>query len=453
MRHLLAAGMLVVLAFAFAAEAAVAKKMRRRFPAQWCTMGDAGAASAQDFVFSFEATRDSGRLTFRGLTDSFGSTGIYLDALAVVTRSEYDAHVKSISCYDPFANAGTTVDPAPYFDRDESSGAGIVFEENFGGDLLARGWTLEGDARRDAIYNLDLPQGPDSNLQGALGLGEGDAASVEISGLVAGTTYVVAGWWLGFDGDNNFDLEIEVNQDVERWIPTAGSAGVFRTDTRIFNPNLFTIEVSAWFFPGGLETNLGVLSQPPQKFTVAPRSMKRLDDVVTLFQLTGLGAILFRSEHEFVGTTRAYANLPTGTLGQSLAVSDPGKALRRGVILQLKSLSGTPFRTNIGVLNIQSVNNPIVWSLYDRNDNLVATAEDVLEPYYVMTPTDIRTFFPNIGSADLSNAWVSFIAEQPVMAYGSVVDNRTTDPTTIPAEPDDGPEVIIFGRPGVAPPR
>lgn len=453
MRRVLGIGLAMIglLAPAVALEAAVAKKMRRRFPVQWCALGDAGASSPQDFVFSFVATRSRANLTFRGLTGSFANGDpIYLDALAVVTRSEYDAHTGSVSCYDPFANAGTTLDPAPYFDRDASSGAGIVFEENFTSDPVLRGWTLTGNALRDpsVFSNLDLPQGPDANTSGALMLAEGGAASVEISGLDAGTTYVIAGWWLGFNGDNAFDLEIEVNQDAERWIPAAGSVGVFRTDTRIFNPSLFTtIEISAWFFPGGLETNLEVLNGTPVTITVAPRSVKRLDDVVgTLFNTSSLGAILFRSANDFVGTTRAYANQPNGTLGQFLAVSDPAKALRRGVILQLKSLSGTPFRTNIGVLNVQSVDNPITWALYDRNDSLVAIAEDVLEPYYVMTPTDIRTLFPNIGSADLSNAWVSFTAELPVIAYGSVVDNRTTDPTTIPAEPDDGPEVTIFNR-------
>ena len=219
------------------------------------------------------------------------------------------------------------------------------------------------------------------------------------------------------------------------WLPIVGTVNNFRTDARILNLGNEDIEVSAWFLPTDSTTNVERIFSPPVKFTVAKRSMRAYDDVVTsLFNTTGLGAILFTSPGAFRASSRIYAVVDSGTLGQFSAGSNPGLATPRGTIFQLKS-SGA-FRTNIGAANIANATTTVTWTLYDRNNIAVTTATTNLAAYEVLRPTNIRQLFADAGSADLTYARVSFTATNPLLAYGSVVDNGTTDPTFIPAVPD-----------------
>ena len=48
----------------------------------------------------------------------------------------------------------------------------------------------------------------------------------------------------------------------------------------------------------------------------------------------------------------------------------------------------------------------------------------------------------NAGSADLSESWVSYSSDQPIFAYGTVSDDRTADPTLIPASEDSGVQTV-----------
>ena len=219
------------------------------------------------------------------------------------------------------------------------------------------------------------------------------------------------------------------------WLPIVGTVNNFRTDARVLNPGAADIEVSAYFLPTDVTNNVERIFSPPVRFTVPKRSMRVFDDVVTsLFNATGLGAVLFTSSAPFSASSRIYAIVDNGTLGQFSPGSNPGLALPRGAIFQLKSSSA--FRTNIGAANIANATTTVTWTLYDRNNVAVTTATMTLAAYEVVRPTNIRSIFPDAGSADLSDAWVSFTATNPVFAYGSVVDNGTTDPTFIPAVPD-----------------
>jgi hypothetical protein len=219
------------------------------------------------------------------------------------------------------------------------------------------------------------------------------------------------------------------------WLPIVGTVNNFRTDARVLNPGDTDIEVSAYFLPTDVTNNNERLATAPVKFTVARRSMRAFDDVVSsLFNSTGLGAVLFTSPAAFNASSRIYAIVDSGTLGQFSAGASPGLATPRGLIFQLKS--STTFRTNLGVANIANAPTAVTWTLYDRNNVAVTTATTNLTAYEVLRPTNIRQVFSDAGSADLSDCWVSFTATNPVFAYGSVVDNGTTDPTFIPATPD-----------------
>lgn len=219
------------------------------------------------------------------------------------------------------------------------------------------------------------------------------------------------------------------------WIPIAGTVNNFHTDMRIVNPSASKdIEVAVRFLPVDATDNVARIAGPPVIIAVPRRSMKVLDDVVSsLFQSSNLGAILLTSPDEFRTTSRIYAQVGASTLGQFCVALGPGQASIRGLIMQLESSAA--FRTNIGAVNVANATTNVTWSLYDKNNVKVATVQKSLAAYEVMRPTSITALFPNV-TADLSDAWVSFQSSNPLFAYGSVIDNLSTDPTFVPHQPD-----------------
>lgn len=232
---------------------------------------------------------------------------------------------------------------------------------------------------------------------------------------------------------------------VDRWIPIAGTVANFRTDTRVLNPSgEKDIEISAWFLPAGATNNASVIAGAPKKFTVAKRSMVVLDDVVTtLFSASNIGAILFTCPDNFVATSRIYATVATGTLGQFTVALGPGLAYTKGVVIQLQADS--TFRTNIGAVNIANASTDVTWNLYDKSNKKIATVTKTMAAYEVLGPSNIATFFlPSLpASADISQAWVGYQSTNPIFAYGSSRDLRTDDPIYIPGEQDTGSDPVV----------
>ena len=221
----------------------------------------------------------------------------------------------------------------------------------------------------------------------------------------------------------------------DRWIPIAGTVGNFRTDSRVFNPSFDKdIEVEATL----IRVGDGTQKVGPVKFTVKKREMKVFDDTVaTLFATDGLGAILLRSADDFLATSRIFAVVPTGTLGQFSVANTPDAAQKQGVLIQLQS--GTAFRTNVGAVNISSTATAnVTWRLYDKANAVIATTTRAMTPNSVLGPSNIAALFTIPPGADVRDAWVSFTSDSPIFAYGSVVDNGTTDQTFVPSLIDTG---------------
>lgn len=221
------------------------------------------------------------------------------------------------------------------------------------------------------------------------------------------------------------------------YLAIGGSVNNFRTDARILNPSADkTIQVQAWLLAPGNVDNTAV---QPRTITIGPREMAVYDDVVSsLFQASGVGAIRLSSPDDFIATQRIYAQTDTGTLGQFVPGIDAVGGLTQGALIQLKK--NTAYRTNLGVVNPNSQSATVTWRLHDRNNDLVAVGSPmVLKPFGVVAPTPMdSSAFYTVGNADISDAWVSFTSDRPVIAYASVVDNATTDPTYITASEDTG---------------
>ena len=230
----------------------------------------------------------------------------------------------------------------------------------------------------------------------------------------------------------------------EVWLSIGGTTagGTFRTDARIFNPSTTKdIQIQAYYLPVGNTDNSAV--QPLAPITVLKRQQVVYNDVVSsLFHSGGLGAIRLKSDDDFVATQRIYAVSTSGTLGQFVAGVDASSAKAKGVIIQLQA--GGTFRTNVGAANPNASVANVTFYLYDKNNALVGTAKTiVMQPYGVIAPGGLAGYADGVpGTADLTDAWLAYSSDQPIVAYGSVIDNGTTDPTYIPAAEDTGVAVV-----------
>ena len=241
------------------------------------------------------------------------------------------------------------------------------------------------------------------------------------------------------------------------YLSIGGSVGVFRTDFRIFNPSSTKdIQVQAYLLPTGTPDNSGV---QPISITVPKRQMLVYNDVVSsLFHASGLGGIRLSSSDDFVATQRIYATTSAGctggTTGQFVPGLDVTNAKKQGVLIQLKSngVSGQigTYRTNVGVVNPNSVTANVTWRLYDKNNALVGNAKTVTYgPFAVQSPTNVITFADAApAGVDISDAWLSFVSDQPLLAYASVIDDGTEDGTLIPMSEDTGVIVTAPTTPG-----
>lgn len=225
----------------------------------------------------------------------------------------------------------------------------------------------------------------------------------------------------------------------EVWLSIGGTTagGTFRTDARIFNPSTTKdIQIQAYYLPIGNIDNSGVVPLAP--ITVLKRQQVIYNDVVTsLFHSSGLGAIRLTSDDDFIATQKIYAVTAGGTLGQFVAGVDVTSAKAKGVIIQLQAAGS--FRTNVGAANPNATVANVTWTLYDKNNALVGNPKTIpMPPFGVIAPTGLSGYTDSVGSADLTDAWLSYTSDQPIVAYGSVIDNGTTDPTYIPAAEDTG---------------
>jgi hypothetical protein len=225
-----------------------------------------------------------------------------------------------------------------------------------------------------------------------------------------------------------FVLAFPVVASADYVLPIAGSVNNFRTDVRIFNPTSSDSHLVLTFLPAVNQNNQSAFTHSVHVTLPANQEAAYNDAIATLFGASGIGAVYIASDTALLITTRIYAQTAVGTLGQGYQAVFLGNIPTSGVLLQLSA--GSAFRTNIGVMNIQNALAHVTWTLYDKNNVMVSQGTTTVESYGVIGPTSITSgFFFNPGTADLSDARVTFTSDNAIAVYASVIDNATTDPT------------------------
>jgi PKD repeat protein/streptogramin lyase len=223
------------------------------------------------------------------------------------------------------------------------------------------------------------------------------------------------------------------------WVPVVSRANgangsVWRSDVGLLgaDPDGAAVELR-------LHREGGVASRP---VTVVNGAMVSLVDVVDWIDpgSTGSGALEVCADGEVVVDSRTYNRLaadhactPGGTFGQYLAGAAADAGLAAGESARLGLLrESAAFRTNIGVVNAGAEAAVVRIELFDATGAELAEFELGLEPG--RWRQENRPFATRAGREDLdaASARVTVVSGAGVVAYASVVDNRTNDATTIP---------------------
>jgi CubicO group peptidase (beta-lactamase class C family) len=172
---------------------------------------------------------------------------------------------------------------------------------------------------------------------------------------------------------------------------------------------------------------------------LAPGAYRTVSDVVAAVGRQGSGPLQVFSSEALSVTSRTYNQAPSGTFGQALDRVTATSGLQSGqsaVLMQLREDDAA--RSNIGILNQWRRAAEVEVALYDGSSLPVAFFTETVP---ALTTIQINRPFRDIGGrSDISSGYavVSVLSGQDVYTYGSVIDNSTDDPTTIPMKLDPG---------------
>ena len=231
---------------------------------------------------------------------------------------------------------------------------------------------------------------------------------------------------------------LSINATAAQWMVAAAAhaPGIgntnWRTDLRLVNPSLATATATVYLLPQG--ANNAAL---PTKVivTVPSAGQLALTDVLdSKFSFAGNAALLVEStEASLVVTSRTYNQAASGaTYGQFIPgvnVIDALVANEKGQLIYISK--SNDYRTNVGFAGTSSNAGSVALTLFDSNNVLLGSRAFDIAPYGQLQVNDVFASV-SAGSAQVARAEVTTTV--PVVAYSSVIDNRTGDPIAMIAQ-------------------
>jgi hypothetical protein len=280
----------------------------------------------------------------------------------------------------------------------------------------------------DTSLGSDLIQIGSRTLSGSVGV------------AIAGAVFVGRGTQ-GFSSLDNSACDSGGSLVTTSYIPagarTRGDAGTFwLTDVAIANLGDSPASINVAY----LRKRQPNTDPANQSFTVGTGEQLMLEDVFnSLFGLDRAnGALRVTAQNPNVKTTsRTYnAEGESGTYGQFIPALTELTAVvsgRPGALPQLQENSS--FRTNVGAVNLTDETVDLEIHLYDGDGNLLGVKEASLRPYEM---DQYDKIFDDVGADTVNNGYAVVRVTTDggkVLAYASVVDNRSGDPVYVQAQP------------------
>ena len=219
---------------------------------------------------------------------------------------------------------------------------------------------------------------------------------------------------------------------VDQWLAAAASTGgahgsVWRTDLCLLNRSgeVATVEVRYRSDDGRAATGMIVLQGGEQRTWV---------DVVGNLGSDGSGSLQVFSDRSVLASSRTYTTGDAGTYGQLIDAAPVEDAASAGRVVWLSQLQqNASYRTNLGILNGGDTTARVLIRLYDGEGHELTARQRTIE---AMGRLQLQEPFSRIAGRDdivAGYASVTVNSGAGIVAYASVVDNATNDPTTIPA--------------------
>ncbi len=215
------------------------------------------------------------------------------------------------------------------------------------------------------------------------------------------------------------------------WLPVAvhlpGAQGSqWRSDAALLNlgTGAATVTITAHLSSGAIE---GQLSQP-----IPPLHQVIVQDMIGQLGASGYGTITIESSQPLTITSRSYSQEASGTFGQFIDVSYGGWGLATGEVALLQHLlQNSSFRTNIGIANFGNRPAQGTVTLVDERGYAIGDLPFSLSAggYTQFNQPFTKNFGQQVSGG---TAVIEVSAGEGVVAYASVIDNGSNDPTTIP---------------------
>ena len=206
----------------------------------------------------------------------------------------------------------------------------------------------------------------------------------------------------------------------------------FHTDMRIYNGGTSPVDVTLAFTGA---------SVPNKVKTIGAGETLAIDNVLpTLWNITGGGSVVATTanDSQLVLTARTFSRDKTngGTFGQFIPGVTTADAVGNGDrALQIVQLEESPaFRTNLGLVEVTGNSASVELLAYTPDSKVAARTVVPLGAGEYLQKGGI---FKSLGFSNVYNGRITakvIGGTGRVAAYGSVIDNRTTDPTYVPSQ-------------------
>jgi len=254
----------------------------------------------------------------------------------------------------------------------------------------------------------------------------GTAEAIHDPGPITLCMFQDIGWTTAQDCGDGAGVE-----SYSFWIATASQAGgaggsEWKTRLSVFNRSLIDATVEIIFHGGSMQSTM---------VNLAPGNQYVEDDIVGALGATGSGPIEVRTNTPLIVASRTFNQGDAGTFGQFIDGDLPIEAAKNGQRRWLTMLEETDaYRTNIGFTNTGTEPAAVLVTLYDSAANVLADFE--VEIAAGANVQENQVFSNRAGRGDITAGFASVVVQQGsgVIAYGSVIDNATGDPVTIPAK-------------------
>ena len=215
------------------------------------------------------------------------------------------------------------------------------------------------------------------------------------------------------------------------WVATAANASgsqgsQWRTSLGLLNRTDIMATVNLSYHRTGGSTSTRTVGVPES-------GQLLIDDVVGFLGSSGTGPIEVVSDRQLDVGSRTYNVSADGTFGQYLDGIAPDDALSAGQSVSLIMLQQNPdFRSNIGFTNSGTSSAGIFVDLFDGSGSPVTSF--TVSVSSGANKQENQPFLERGGRNDITAGFavVRIATGSGVQVYGSVIDNLSGDPTTIP---------------------